>query len=39
VKKEFRASKQITLPEGLWLLNLIDYMKKEGLIAEASQRF
>jgi len=39
VKKGFRASKQITLPESLWLLNLIDYMKKEGLIAEGSQRF
>jgi hypothetical protein len=39
VKKGFRASKQITLPEGLWLLNLIDYMKKEGLIAEGSQQF
>jgi hypothetical protein len=39
VKKRFRASKQITLPEGLWLLNLIDYMKKEGLIAEGSQQF
>jgi hypothetical protein len=26
VKKGFRASKQITLPEDLWLLNLIDYI-------------
>jgi hypothetical protein len=39
VKRGFRASKQITLPESLWLLNLIDYMKEEGLIAEGSQRF
>jgi hypothetical protein len=38
VKKGFRASKQITLSEGLWLLNLIDYMKKEGLITQGSQR-
>jgi hypothetical protein len=34
VEKGFRTTKQITLPESLWLLNLIDCMKREGLIAE-----
>ena len=34
VEEGFRTTKQITLPESLWLLNLIDYMKRENLIAE-----
>ena len=32
VEKGFRATKNITLPESWWLLNLIDYMKTVGLI-------
>jgi len=38
VKKGFRASKQITLPESLWLLNLIDYMKNEVLSSDSRRR-
>jgi Zn-finger domain-containing protein len=34
MEKGFRTTKRITLPESLWLLNLIDYMKKEGLVTE-----
>jgi hypothetical protein len=30
VEKGFRTTKQITLPESWWLLNLIDYMKGKG---------
>ena len=33
VKKGFRKTKDITLMESLWLLNLIDYMKGEGIIS------
>ena len=32
VEKGLRATKRITLPESWWLLNLIDYMKNEGLV-------
>ena len=33
VRKGFRKTKDITLMESLWLLNLIDYMKGEGIIS------
>lgn len=32
VKRGFRKTKNITLPESWWLLNLIDSMKSAGLI-------
>ena len=32
IEKGFRVTKQITLPESWWLLNLIDYMKSKGLV-------
>lgn len=32
VKKKLRTTRNITLPENLWLLNLIDTMKNKGLI-------
>jgi len=32
IDKGFRATRRITLPESWWLLNLIDYMKNNGLV-------
>jgi hypothetical protein len=32
VKERLRTTKQITLPESLWLLNLIDYMRSRGFL-------
>ena len=32
VERKLRKTKNITLPEGLWLLNLIDYMKNKNLV-------
>jgi hypothetical protein len=33
-----QTTKRIALPKSLWLLNLIDYMKKESLIAKGPQQ-
>jgi hypothetical protein len=38
MEKGFRTTKRIALPKSLWLLNLIDYMKKESLIAKGPQQ-